>query len=154
MDLRTASFATGNEAFLAVPVIAGASQGAANTALISPTIPNVRDVFPLAAGATTLTLQIIRAGILKSVSAGASTLTLPTTATLGWTPSAGKALYFDYWRCGLGGLFINPVIGSGAAGVTIIWNDFDPQFLPQYHTPGRLTYAGVSATNGNDVWVA
>jgi hypothetical protein len=97
-------------------------------------------------GNGTLTLAMMRAGaVLTSTSAASTTLLLPTMATLGFTrPSDGTAnLYFDVQRGGLGPLFVNP-----ASGVTIIWNDLDPQYMTQWAPKIRISMVA------DNVWAA
>lgn len=99
----------------------------------------------LASGANTLTLTMARGGILASTSPGSTTLTIPTFATLGYTRDSSNPveLVILLQRRGLGGLFVNP-----ASGVTINWNDLDPQFLAQYHPVVALS------TVGANLWAA
>lgn len=127
----------------------GASSASAVPALFPVGLPSSVMRYFLPAGATTLTLAIMQAGILTGVNPANSTMQLNTIASMGIViPSDGTYVpYFRVQRNGLGSIFVNP-----ATGVTIVWNDLDPQYLAQYAPPVTLLYCGVDAVSGNDVW--
>ncbi len=100
----------------------------------------------LAAGSNTLSLAMCGDLILTSTSAGSTALLIPTFATLGFTRTVGsprRELRFRVQRCGLGLLAVN-----GAVGVTINWNDLDPQYLGIGHPWVTLI------TRADNVWDA
>jgi hypothetical protein len=144
-DARLANDATGAELYSRVLGIGGTSKGTADLLLYPLSQPGILERYNLPGGTTALTLAIMRSGILTATNPGSTTITVPTLATLGWTYNPARSLIWYYQRCGLGGLFINPV-----AGVTIDWqastgNSFDPQFLKQNHPPGGLLLVGDNA---------
>lgn len=144
--------AASGAAFSEVIGYEGASEGTATAARFKIALPNQFDRYNLPAGNTVLTLPILRAGVLTAVNPSSTTVDLPTLATLGYTdPGTGAGqLIIYYQRVGLGLLYINP-----AAGVKIVWNDLDPQFLPQFHPLGALIYCGLDASDSNkQTWAA
>ena len=93
----------------------------------------------------TLTLADTRSGILSSTGSGSCALLVPTMAAMGYTRNDSNPvdLMFVFQRCGLGGIFVN-----ADTGVTIHWNDLDPQYLTRYHRPVSLIAVAT------DTWAA
>ena len=100
----------------------------------------------LAAGSNTLSLAMCGDLILTSNSSGSTALLIPTFATLGFTRTVGsprRELRFRVQRVGLGLLAVN-----AAVGVTINFNDIDPQYLGIGHP--WVTFI----TRADNVWDA
>ncbi len=143
--------AAGDKALAYALGLEGDDAGSLAPKLFPIAIPGIYKQYNLPSGSTTLTKALMRAGaVLTSKSSASTALLLPTIATLGFTrPSDGSAnLYFDIQRGGDGALVVNP-----AAGVTIIWNDLDPQFLSKWHPKIRLSLVDVLGDSTN-VWAA
>jgi hypothetical protein len=96
--------------------------------------------FYLAAGANTLSLAMARSGILTSTSSGATSLLIPTMATMGHVRSGvnPNELVILLYRDGDGVFTCNP-----ASGVTITWNNLDIQYRGKWSQIVTLRSRGV-----------
>ena len=133
--------ADGTEAYLSVPCIAGASRSVAVLKMLAPTMPGRLKVYSLPVGQTTLTLALLASGVLQSVNPSASSILVPTLASLGWTYNAALQLAFPVQRGGLGLLAVN-----AASGVTIADpNNISPVNLGRYHSVVWVVLDGVDS---------
>jgi len=143
INARAASDIAGTEAYQRSLMLVGADQATAILKLAPITaLGRIPRIF-VPAGNTTLTLAYSRGGIITSTSSGSTTLLLPTMAALGYTRNSTNPveLAFLFQRGGLGPLFVN---ADTAGGVTINWNDLDPQYLPKDHPPVMLISTGAN----------
>lgn len=109
VEFRNMLDSLGNLAYNRVLGFTGANQATAEPVLFSVTPWGIIPRYNLPAGNTVLTQTIMRAGVLTGTSAGATSVLIPTMASLGYTRDATnpRDLAFIVQGNGLGGLAVN-----------------------------------------------